>query len=152
MHRYMLELFKTYTVGDIIIFIIILALGIKQAVELIDWIKGKINKGTSKAITEKERIEKIDKKLENYDKILDNITENIKELKDETQLLISSDKDAIKAFITEKHHYFCYTQKWIDDYSLDVLERRYEHYVDEKGNSFIKDLMEELRELPRVPQ
>ncbi len=148
----MLELFKTYTVGDIIVFIIILALGIKQGAELIDWIKGKVNKGTNKAISEKERIERIDKKLENYDKVLSNITDNINELKDETKLLINSDKDAIKAFITEKHHFFCYTQKWIDDYSLDVLEKRYEHYVKENGNSFIKDLMEELRELPHGPQ
>lgn len=148
----MLDLLKNYSLGEILMFIIILSLGVKQAFELIDWFKNKMKKGTDKAITEKERIERIDKKLENYDKVLDNITESIKDLKNETQLLLSSDKDAIKAFITEKHHYFCYTQKWIDDYSLDVLERRYEHYVDEKGNSFIKDLMEELRELPRVPQ
>jgi len=148
----MLDLLKNYSLGEILMFIIILSLGIKQAFELIDWFKNKMKKGTDKAITEKERIERIDKKLENYDKVLDNITESIKDLKNETQLLLSSDKDAIKAFITEKHHYFCYTQRWIDDYSLDVLERRYEHYVDEKGNSFIKDLMEELRELPRVPQ
>lgn len=148
----MLDLLQNYSLGEILMFIIILSLGIKQAIELVEWFKGKLKKGTDEAISEKERIKKIDGKLEKYDKVLSEITENINVLKDETQLLISSDKDAIKAFITEKHHYFCYTQKWIDDYSLDVLERRYEHYVDEKGNSFIKDLMEELRELPRVPQ
>lgn len=148
----MLDIFTKYTVTEIIIFIIIFSLGIKQAIEVIDWFRSKFNKSTDKALTEKERIKHIDAKLEKYDTVLGNIIDNINELKDETQLLISSDKDAIKAFITEKHHYFCYTQKWIDDYSLDVLERRYEHYVDEKGNSFVKDLMEELRELPRVPQ
>lgn len=148
----MLDLFANYGIKEIIIFIIIISLGIKQGVELVEWFKNKLKKNTDNAISEKERIESIDNKLEKYDKILEDITDSINDLKDETQLLISSDKDAIKAFITEKHHYFCYNQKWIDDYSLDVLERRYEHYVDEKGNSFIKDLMEELRELPRVPQ
>ena len=148
----MLDLFANYGIKEIIIFIIIISLGIKQGVELVEWFKGKLKKNTDNAISEKERIESIDNKLEKYDKVLEDITDSINDLKDETQLLISSDKDAIKAFITEKHHYFCYNQKWIDDYSLDVLERRYEHYVDEKGNSFIKDLMEELRELPRVPQ
>ena len=148
----MLDLFRNYSISEILIFIIIISLGVKQAIELIDWFKGKLKKGTDKAISEKDRIERIDSKLENYDRMLNNITDNIDELKKETKLLISSDKDAIKSYITERHHFFCYTQKWIDDYSLDVLERRYEHYVDEKGNSFVKDLMEELRGLPRVPQ
>ena len=148
----MLDVLLKYSFTDILIFIIILSLGVKQGIELVEWFKGKFKKGTDKAITEKERIERIDNKLEKYDKVLNDITENINDLKNETQLLISSDKDAIKAFITEKHHFFCYNQKWIDDYSLDVLEKRYEHYVDEKGNSFVKDLMEELRTLPRVPQ
>ena len=148
----MLDLFRNYSISDILIFIIIISLGVKQAIELIDWFKNKLKKGTDKAISEKDRIEKIDNKLDNYDRILNIITNDIDDLKKQSKLLISSDKDAIKGYITERHHYFCYTQKWIDDYSLDVLERRYEHYVDEDGNSFVKDLMEELRELPRVPQ
>lgn len=148
----MLELFSKYSVGDIILFIIILSLGIKQAVDFVEWCVSKVKKGTDKALTEKQRIEKIDNQIQKYDDLLTNLTSSVDELRKETQLLISSDKDAIKAFITEKHHYFCYTQKWIDDYSLDVLERRYEHYVDEQGNSFVKDLMEELRDLPHAPQ
>ena len=38
---------------------------------------------------------------------------------------------------------------WIDDFSLDCLERRYQHYADEGGNSFIEGFMEELRALPK---
>ena len=45
-------------------------------------------------------------------------------------LLIASDKDAIKAFITREHHYFVYQKGWIDDYSLDCVEQRYQHYED----------------------
>ena len=66
-------------------------------------------------------------------------------------MVIDSDKDAIKAYITEKHHYF--TEKgWIDYQSLDVLEKRFKHYTDEGGNSFIEDLMEDIRKLPNQPQ
>ena len=46
---------------------------------------------------------------------------------------MNSDKDAIKAFITREHHYFCYQKKWIDDYSLDCIEKRYEHYKEEEA-------------------
>ena len=73
----------------------------------------------------------------------------IKTLSAKVDMLTASDKDAIKAFITREHHYFCYQKGWIDDYSLDCLERRYQHYVEEEGNSFVGQLMEEIRALPR---
>ena len=66
-------------------------------------------------------------------------------------LLIESDKDDIKAWITEKHHFYCYQQKYIDDYTLDCLEKRFTRYEAEGGNSFIHNLMDDLRELPRKP-
>ena len=65
-------------------------------------------------------------------------------------ILLASDKDDIKSWITEKHHYFCYEKKVIDDYSLDCIEKRYQHYVDEGGNSYVATLMREIRALPKV--
>lgn len=147
----MLDLLSKYTIGEILIFIIIFSLGIKQAIELVDWFKGKLKKNTDKVITEQERGKIIDEKLEQYDKTLQNINNYIEVFNKQLKILIDSDKDDIKAFIVEKHHYFCYTQKWIDDYSMDCLEKRYEHYVDENGNSYVKGLMEQLRALPRAP-
>ena len=66
-------------------------------------------------------------------------------------MLIHSDKDAIKSYITRQHHYFCYDKRWIDDFSLDCIERRYQHYTEEGGNSFIAGFIEELRSLPKEP-
>ena len=63
--------------------------------------------------------------------------------------LILSDRDDIKAFITRQHHYFVYQKGWIDDYSLDCIQRRYSHYIEEGGNSFIEGLMREIRKLPK---
>ena len=148
----MLELFKNYTVSDMIIFIIILALGIKQAMEVVDWFKNKFGKSANKVISEKERNQKIDEKLTEYDKALQKMNDYIEDSNKKIKILIDSDKDDIKAFIVREHHYFCYKQKWIDDQSMDCLERRYEHYVDENGNSYVKGLMEQLRALPRSPE
>ena len=64
-------------------------------------------------------------------------------------MLIDSDKDAIKSYITQKHHFFCYEQGWIDDFSLDCIERRYQHYKEEGGNTFIDGFMGQLRQLPK---
>ena len=76
----------------------------------------------------------------------------LQELSSKINCLILSDRDDIKSYITRQHHYFCYTKKYIDDYSLDCLEKRYEHYVAENGNSYVEDLMEELRALPKRPR
>lgn len=57
-------------------------------------------------------------------------------------MLIDSDRDDIKSYITREHHYFCYQKGWIDDFSLDCCERRYKHYSDEGGNSFIGQFMD----------
>lgn len=136
------KLFTNYSISEIFIFIIILCFAFKELVTFIDWLKGQSKKIVDKN-KEKERVDKIEKQQQ----------ENIEQLKDimkSIKILIDSDKDDIKSWITDKHHYFCYEQKYIDDYSLDCIEKRYAHYIDEGGNHFIHQLMDEIRALPRV--
>ncbi len=149
----MASLLSTYSIAEIIAFFIAAALAIKGAIDFIDWIKSK-NKGAynkersteEEKRTTKERITRLEESVEK-------VTNSVDKIGDKVDLLIASDKDAIKAFITREHHYFCYQKGWIDDYSLDCLERRYAHYVEENGNSFVSDLMMEVRALPkRSPQ
>lgn len=66
-------------------------------------------------------------------------------------MLIESDKEDIKAFITGQHHYFIYGKGWIDDYSMECLEKRFAIYEREHGNSFVEGLMNEIRALPKRP-
>jgi len=80
--------------------------------------------------------------------VVDRGFENINRL---IAMLIESDREAIKAYITEQHHRFVYEVGWIDDYSLDCLEKRYSIYEREEGNSFVLGLMNELRDLPKIP-
>lgn len=149
----MKELFTTYTVDQIVMFIILLACAIKGAVGFYDWAKerlGKIIETKTKKNKEQQDIEirfdvennQIQEVIEHQkvtDAKLDKITDSI-------QLLIQSDKDDIKSWITEKHHYFC-NLGYIDSYSLDTIEKRYSHYQQEGGNSFVESLMNEIRSL-----
>lgn len=82
--------------------------------------------------------------MQQNDQIMKNLSDNqettdkiLQDLSCKIDMLIDSDKDAIKSYITREHHYFCYQIGWIDDFSLDCLERRYQHYHEEGGNSFI---------------
>lgn len=151
------ELLNTYSVSEILIFAMMLFVAIKGVTDAYDWVRGKISKVTDRELQKRKKdkdieirfdvnsndIQKILKHLEDSDKKMETLTKSV-------QMLIDSDKDDIKAWITEQHHYFCYKLKAIDDYRLDTVEKRYSHYVAEGGNSFIETLMEEIRRLPKI--
>lgn len=149
----MAELITNYSWSEIILFVIAFAAAIKGVVTFWDWGKDRLRKVYDK----EDKIEEIKsliventKQMNEFSNIQAQTINEIQHLKENITNLTASDKDDIKAWITEKHHHFCYEIKYIDDYSLDCIEKRYAHYVDEGGNSFISTLMEEIRNLPKV--
>ena len=147
----MLELLKTFPPSQLLILLILLALAFKEAVSFILWFKDLITKRDNSKEEKSEEQKNKDERLVAAENNIEELKSVISEIKDDVKLLIVSDRDDIKADITKDHHYFCYHLHWIDDYSMDCLERRYKHYVDEDGNSFISQLMDELRALPKKP-
>ena len=67
------------------------------------------------------------------------------------QGLTDSDMHDIKAWIVNQYHKFYVEQGWIDNYSAETIERRYEDYTKEGGNSYIRELVNRLRTLPMDP-
>ena len=139
----MLDLLKNYSLTEVIIFIIMLAFAIKGIVDFYDWAKKRIKEPVDKAYSNKEMQEKVLDTLESHN-------EQIKKMSKAIDILIASDKDDIKSWITEKHHYFCYDLGYIDDYNYQCIEARYKHYKEEDGNTFIDAFMEDIRALPKV--
>ena len=149
----MTELITNYSWSEIVLFVIAFSAAIKGVVTFWDWGKDRLRKVYDK----EDKIEEIKslivenkKQMNEFSNIQAQTINEIQHLKENITNLTASDKDDIKAWITEKHHHFCYDIKYIDDYSLDCIEKRYAHYVDEGGNSFIGKLMEEIRNLPKV--
>ena len=136
----MIELLTAYSIEQILIFIVLSALAIKGVISFLDWAHARIQMKFSNDHDLTTNISKIDS-LEN----------KINDIASQVSLLIRSDRDSIKMAITKDYHYFCEQQKWIDDYSLECLERRYKNYQEEGGNSFIHNMMEEIRNLRRTP-
>ena len=141
----MAQLFTQYSISEIVLFLIVLAIAIKRFIEFADWAK----KRTQQAVEEDNIPKQLEKMIQKHEKELDNIKKVLNTLQDSINLLIESDKDDIKQSITKDHHYFCYQLKSIDDYSLDCIEKRFSHYEEEGGNSFVQVLMQEIRALPR---
>lgn len=142
----MLELFTKYSMLEIVSFLVILAGATKGFFSFMDWAIDRLRKIFKKENRQQEESLRVNKLEENVNTLITDMSE----MKTAINLLMQSDKDDIKAWITERHHYFCYEKHYIDDYSLDCIEKRYRHYTDEGGNSFIGDLMKDLRQLPKV--
>ena len=152
----MLSLLQHYTLSDTLMFTIFLALAIKSLVSFFDWAHGRIHKVFKKGYEEIDEKEELEQRLQRGREIMASLQANqkatdatLKDLSKKIDMLIDSDKDDIKSYITRQHHYFCYQVGWIDDFSLDCLEKRYQHYSEEGGNSFIENFMNELRALPK---
>lgn len=169
------KLFTTYSVEDIILFIVMLAGAIKIVVDFLQWGRKKVKD----AVHKDDSIQTIDQKIAKEDlkrkkdkqaieqqiiqmrqqhrqsmkemqNIIDKIDAEMQVIQSKTDLLIQSDRDDIKAWITQEYHYFVNQLHKIDNYSLDCIERRYSHYVEEHGNSFVEDLMKQIRALPKI--
>lgn len=151
------ELFTKYSVSDIIIFIVVLAFAVKECVTFFDWAHSRLRK----RFTKEDEHDEIKNQLMTVTNRLNDIETHFTtminenrvrydEMQEAIDLLIASDKDDIKAWITTQHHLFVHEYKCIDDYSLDCIEKRFSHYKDEGGNSFIELLMSEIRALPKV--
>lgn len=146
----MVDLLEKFSIDEIFIFIIFLAIAIKEIITFIDFFQEKASKRFDLKYHKSEKEKKIIKELETHQNEITTILESQKIIQQQIALLIESDMDDIKAWITEKHHFYCYQKGYIDDYTLDCIEKRYAVYKRENGNSFVSDLMEDLRRLPKV--
>lgn len=157
----MKELLEIYSISEILLFVVLLTIALKWAIGMWDWGKDWLQKKFQIKFQEQVDDANLTTKLteisnqiaemhSTHNRDLEKIRTNIAELSKTITILMASDKDDIKSWITEKHHYFCYEKKAIDDFSLDCIEKRYEHYKDEGGNSYIATLMQEIRALPKV--
>ena len=139
------NLLKTFTIEQIILFTVLLAAAIKGIVTWTDWANQKLNN----RLSQKQNEDDFKKDMNALKTTVTTINEKIDNMTSLIDLLMISDKDEIKAYITREHHYFCYDLGYIDDYNLDCIERRYALYVKEGGNSFVEELMKDIRALPK---
>lgn len=164
----MLEFFEHYSFNEIFLYTIMLLLTLKAAVEFVEWVKERYEKKFNKdhlALTKEKDLEEYYatckkqyeqsvmqyKNLENkIDNFVNDVRHKVNKIENQLTQLTESDKHDIKGWIVEKHHHLI-KKGWVDDFTMDTLERRYSDYVAEDGNSYIASLMEELRALPHFP-
>ena len=156
------ELIQNYSVGQIVLFIFVLMSAVKAFWTLVEFFTEKIKNRFSKEQKKEDHDKEVKNQLEECNEKLDFLTDSLQsfsgncearfeKIEGRLDLLSNSDRDDIKSFIVREYHYFVEQKGWVDDFSLDVLEKRYSHYKEEGGNSYISNLMERIRQLPHSP-
>ena len=158
----MLDLFRSYDLSQIIIFVVMLIFAIKGGWDLVDYFKKKYTEKFNKDFAAKEAENKLENHYINcsnqhvealgmYNELSDQVNDLTQEVHERFDKLEQSDMHQIKHDIVKDYHYFIDEKGWIDDFNLDCLELIYQDYKREGGNSYIDGLMEELRRLPKHP-
>ena len=151
------QLLSQYSIETLVILVALLGFSIKAMSELWEWFYNKFKEHfsfrTQRDQDHQQLIEQI-KELSNDIKATQEeiqiLKNNMVQFSDQMKITTERLQESTRNYIIDKHHYFCYQIKAIDDLSLQSLERRFLYYRAAGGNSFIDGLMEEIRELPRL--
>ena len=151
----MKQLLSNYSAGQIFLFLILVGIAIKEIISFFDWASERLSKQVDKEKKPIKLEEKLSNAIEERNQQIkeirqdqNKIEQSILAMNNKLNMLIDSDRDSIKAWITAQHHHFM-EKGHIDYYSLDCISRRYEDYKRQEGNTFIDELMEEINELPK---
>lgn len=151
------SLFSQYSIETLILLIVGVALGVKLIGELWEYFYNKIrlyfNYKNQKDQAHDEIINgiaKIEARTEELQETVEALTERIHTLQKQSELTTKRLQENSRSYIIDKHHYFCYQVKAIDDLNLQSLERRYLYYKTEGGDTFVDGLIDEVRALPRI--
>lgn len=151
------QLLSQYSIETLVILVALLGFSIKAMSELWEWFYNKFKDHFSfrtqrdqdhqQLIIQIKELSDGIKATQEEVQILEN---NMAQFSDQMKITTERLQENARNYIIDKHHYFCYQVKAIDDLSLQSLERRFLYYKAAGGNSFIDGLMEEIRELPRL--
>lgn len=136
----MVQFFQQYTIEATIIFLFMFGTALKQGYELVQYFRNKTVDHVDKIREQEEALEQVIKNMQQQQKQLQSITDKIDEL-------LVSDKDSIKSWIVMLYKQYKKDPSGLDSMQMDLLERRFSHYKQEGGNSYIDNLMQELREI-----
>lgn len=154
----MSELLAAYSLQEIVVFITLLCVAFKEVVDFFKWLKGlydvKFNSDVGKITKEQtleqhyilctKQHEEAMEKYNNLDKKIDNLinifNSRFKAIEEKIDMLTASDKDDIKSWLVEKYNLYKENPtRPISHHTMDTIEKRYSHYKEEGGNSFIDE-------------
>lgn len=136
----MVQFFQNYTIEATLVFLFMLGTALKQGFELVQYFR---NKAVDQVDRVRDREQEFTRALE---QLATQNTELMKINEKIDQLLVSNE-DSIKSWIVTLYKQRKKDPSGLDSMQMDLLERRFAHYKKLGGNSYVDNLMQELREI-----
>ena len=161
----MISLLSSVSITELFIILCMFALALKEFISIIDFFWVKLKAIFMKEQTEDDKVKKLQEKIDkiekwqveheqttldikiDYNGAIEELKEQLEKQQKTLDLLVASDRDDIKGWLVQQYHYFMNLGS-IDDFSKDIIEKRATHYFTEGGNSYIEDLLKQIRKLP----
>ena len=161
----MISLLSSVSITELFIILCMFALALKEFVSIMDFFWGKLKAIFMKEQTEGDKVKKLQEKIDkieewqiaheqttldiqiDYNGAIEELKEQLEKQQKTLDMLVESDRDDIKSWLVQQYHYFMKLGS-IDDFSKDTIEKRAAHYFIEGGNSYIEDLLKQIRKLP----
>lgn len=136
----MVQFFQNYTIEATLVFLFMLGTALKQGFELVQYFRNKAVDQVDKVRDREQGAIRASEQLAMQNTQLMKINEKI------DQLLVSNE-DSIKSWIVTLYKQRKRDPSGLDSMQMDLLERRFAHYKKLGGNSYVDNLMQELREI-----
>lgn len=150
-------LFTHYTFQELLVVTVGLLLAGQGIWKLIEFYYEKYQIQVGKKVNKDEWERNLADSMESMDKKIDKLYDQNKEThmrQDKTEQTLSILQERMqentRSFLIDAHNKFCYQLKKIDDLNLQSIERHYLYYKTAGGDTFIDQLMVDIRALPRV--
>ena len=161
----MISLLSSVSITELFIILCMFALALKEFISIIDFFWVKLKTIFMKEQTEDDKVKKLQEKIDkiekwqveheqttldikiDYNGAIEELKEQLEKQQKTLDMLVASDRDDIKSWLVQQYHYFMNLGS-IDDFSKDIIEKRATHYFTEGGNSYIENLLKQIRKLP----
>lgn len=98
-----------------------------------------------------EEFKSLHSRFDDIDNTLNDMGKRMQAAETRLDDLTKSDMHDIKCWIVDQYQKFYVEQGWIDAFHAETIDRRYEDYLKEGGNSYIETLIDRLHTLPMDP-
>lgn len=132
------NLLNTFDLKTILLVLFLVAVGARELIQLYRYFRMRIYGKFETQDNEKET-------MNNMEKSMQSMLLELKDIDKKLSLLQVSNRDSIKSWILMSYQKYKENNAQLDSMQMDLLERRYQHYKDQGGNSYIDEIMDELR-------
>lgn len=146
---YIQDLLSSINITTLIVYIFLFLFAFKGAVEVVEYFYNKLKVLIQKTTESKNSKQEVTDDIKLLEVNIKTINDEINHIEDLVDKLLALRLDDIRSYLKTIHHRYVGLGA-IDDITLQNAEEKFQFYVDNGGNGYIKTIFEDIRSLKVV--